>query len=147
MNSNLHFSKQDELKGIEGFRSTVYPDASGHSIGYGTYLTPTEYAYWKDKEIDKTLATVYLNRKIVECETVIYDSVKVKLNQNQFDALVLFIYNVGVTAFKTSTMLVQLNINNLVETACEFIRWHHSMHKDNLVLLKRRVREIEIFLT
>lgn len=47
-------------------------------------------------------------------------SIKVKVSQNQFDALASFIYNIGEIAFVKSTMLTLINQNNLAGTSNQF---------------------------
>ena len=47
-------------------------------------------------------------------------NIKVNLNQNQFDALASFVYNIGETAFVKSTMLTLINQNNLTSAASQF---------------------------
>lgn len=73
------------------------------------------------------------------------DSVKVPLNQNQFDALVSFCFNVGVNAFKTSTLLRVLNQGNYSEAANQFMRWTNAGGRKVQGLVNRRKAEKELF--
>jgi lysozyme len=50
--------------------------------------------------------------------------VKVALKQHQFDALASFVYNIGPTAFATSTMLKRLNAGDFDDAASELLRWN-----------------------
>lgn len=72
--------------------------------------------------------------------------VKVRLTQSQFDALVSFVYNVGVEAFRTSTLLRKLNGADYVGAAAEFKRWKMGGGKVLPGLIRRRKREEELFL-
>lgn len=72
--------------------------------------------------------------------------VKVKLTQNQFDALVSFVYNVGVGAFRTSTLLRKLNNGDYVGAAAEFKRWKFGGGKELPGLVRRRKAEEQLFL-
>ena len=51
--------------------------------------------------------------------TVVYP-----LSQNQFDALVSFVFNVGVTAFNKSTMKKLINLGKIADAAAEFDKWN-----------------------
>lgn len=71
----------------------------GHRIQEGEHFT----------EITEQEAEELLRKDAAIAENCIHRSVKVPLTQNQFDALVSFIYNVGCFAFLHSTMLKELN--------------------------------------
>ncbi len=62
-----------------------------------------------------------------ECDKVAEEISKlvsgISLNQNQFDALVSFSYNVGIGAFADSTRLKKLKVNDFPGAANEFDRW------------------------
>lgn len=75
----------------------------------------------------------------------VFDSIKVELNQNQFDALCSLIYNIGVGAFKSSTILKKLNQNDFDGAAKEFSRWVKVNGKKVNGLIKRRIHEQELF--
>jgi lysozyme len=76
--------------------------------------------------------------------------VTVPLSQNQFDALVSFAFNVGVTALRYSTLLRLLNQGLYDEAASQFLRWDKARVDGKLVpvagLAKRRQRERLLFL-
>lgn len=72
--------------------------------------------------------------------------VKVKVSQNQFDALASFVYNVGETAFVKSTMLVLLNQGNFTGAANQFDRWVFDNGKRIPGLVNRRSAEKKLFL-
>lgn len=95
------------LKGLESFRPFVYDDATGHAlaptqipigkatIGYGHELSPTENY---PNGITKTQGENLLRTDILEAEIEVrdwLDANKVPVTQNQFDALVMFIFNDG----------------------------------------------------
>ena len=64
------------------------------------------------------------------------------LNQNQFDALVDFVFNVGVRAFETSTLLRRLNEGNYQGAADQFLVWNKPA-----MLIPRRQRPRARFLS
>ena len=72
-----------------------------------------------DEEVENLL-----RKDCILCENTVNTYVKVLLTQAQFDALVSFIFNVGVNAFKKSTLLKVLNLGNYTEAAKQFDRWH-----------------------
>ena len=82
---------------------------------------------------------------IVHCNNV-SKLVKVPLNQNQFDALVSFEYNVGYGAFMNSTLLKLLNQKKYKEASEQFGRWKFAGGKILAGLVKRREAEKQLFL-
>ena len=73
--------------------------------------------------------------------------IKVEVNQNQFDALVDFAYNVGITALANSTLLKKLNAKLYSEAADQFFRWNKANGVVLAGLTKRRNVEKELFLS
>jgi len=115
-------SKQglDALVAREGFRTSAYPDTKGiWTIGVGhTGPEVREGLVWTSAQIQDALS-----KDVQASEKVINEGVVVPLTQNQFDALVSFVFNVGVTAFKRSTLLKVLNKKNYDGAAKQFDRW------------------------
>ncbi len=109
------------LKQREGSKLKAYKDTKGIlTIGVGhTGPDVTAGLVWTEQQVlDALRKDVYI------AEKAIIDNVKVFLTQNQFDALCSFIFNVGVGAFKKSTLLKVLNLGNYKEAANQFDRWH-----------------------
>jgi lysozyme len=73
--------------------------------------------------------------------------VKRPLNQNQWDALVSFVYNVGAGNFISSTMLKLLNQGDYKGAAGEFPKWVHTNGQINPGLVRRRAAERALFET
>jgi lysozyme len=109
----------DLIKSLEGFRANAYKDIAGvWTIGYGATKNVYKGEVISEKEADKLLLE-YINLIDKHIETTI----KVSLNQNQHDALVCFIYNVGIPAFSKS-ILKKLIRNKAYEKAAEqFMVW------------------------
>ncbi len=105
----------------EGIRNKAYKDTKGiWTIGVGhTGPEVVEGLVWSD---DKVMSTLVNDLRNAEKAVNLY--VKVALTQNQFDALVSFVFNVGAGAFKNSTLLKVLNQGNYEEAANQFDRWH-----------------------
>ena len=105
----------------EGKRLKAYKDTKGiWTVGVGH--TGPEVV--EGLCIDDAQCHSLLHFDVATAEKAINDLVKVPLTQNQFDALVSFVFNVGVEAFKRSTLLKVLNLGNYKEAANQFDRWH-----------------------
>lgn len=105
----------------EARRHKAYLDTKGiPTIGVG-HTGPEVYMglAWTDQQIDDALQD-----DIQEAEDCINKYCKVPLTQNQFDALVSFVFNVGTTAFRRSTLLRVLNKGDYEEAAKCFDMWH-----------------------
>jgi lysozyme len=68
------------------------------------------------------------------------------ITQNQFDALVSFAYNVGLEAFRKSTLLKKVNANpNDKLISNQFLRWNKSRGRVLQGLTNRRIEEARIY--
>lgn len=108
MQSEMNTSKngRERIEKREGTRNKAYLDSKGiPTIGVG-HTGPEVYIglAWTDQQIDDALVD---DLKIAE--DCINKYVTVPLTQNQFDALVSFVFNIGVMAFRRSTVLKLLN--------------------------------------
>lgn len=136
------------IKEFEGFSATPYLcSAKTATIGFGnTYYLDGSKVQLSDKPISKEQAENLLKLSLKNFENGVNENVKVPLTQNQFDALVSFTYNVGISAFKNSTLLKCLNARYYREAAKEFERWNKAGGKVLAGLAKRRRAEKELFL-
>ena len=73
--------------------------------------------------------------------------VKVPLNQNQFDALVSFVFNVGNNAFRDSTLVKVLNAGHFDQVPTQLRRWIRDNGKIVKGLINRREKEIALWNT
>ena len=72
----------------------------------------------------------------------------VNLNQNQFDSLLSFIYNVGVGAFTKSTLLKIIKVNpNDAKVREQFMRWVNKGSSFEKGLTRRRTAEANLYFT
>ena len=91
---NLSPEGLELLKQSEGFRDRVYEDIAGfRTIGFGHRLMPGE-AY--PNTITQSQGVELLSRDLAIAEASVERLVKVPLSQGQFDALVNFVFNLGV---------------------------------------------------
>jgi len=132
------------IKKFEGCVLTAYKDIAGVlTIGYGH----TGSDVTQGLHISQTRANELLRQDLTNFETGVNDCVKVPLNQNQFDALVSFSFNVGMSALRKSTLLKKLNGKDYTGAANEFDRWVHAGGKVVRGLQNRRDAEQLLFLT
>ena len=131
------------LKQFEGCRLTAYQDSVGvWTIGFGTTTGVKE-----GQTISQVKAEEYLRFDLAIFEKAVTESLKVPVNQNQFDALVSFTYNVGVSAFRSSTLLNLINEKTDKKVvAAEFSKWVKAGNQTLPGLVSRRKAESELFL-
>lgn len=140
----------DMVKGFEGFSATVYKDIVGvPTLGYGmtgaeikglTRVTEVQASEMLKKLIDTKYAFTI---------STDLDAHKVKLNQNEFDALVSMAYNIGVGGLLGSTLYkhVCLGIRIPATITADFQMWSKAGGKVVQGLLNRRTKEAKLFLT
>lgn len=131
------------IKRFEGCSLSAYKcPANVWTIGYGH----TGADVTQGKRISQEEAERLLRQDLtVHCNNV-SKLVKVPLNQNQFDALVSFEFNVGYGNFSKSTLLKLLNEKKYKEASEQFGRWKYAGGKVLAGLAKRREAEKELFL-
>lgn len=112
------------------------------TIGYGHTKNVSP-----GQKITLQQATEYLKEDLQYFEKAVNDYVVAPLTQNQFDALVSFAFNVGVSAFANSTLLRKLNEGDYTGAANEFSRWVHGGNQKLPGLVRRRIEERKMFLT
>jgi len=133
------------IKSFEGCVLTGYPDVGGvPTVGYGS-TGPDVYIGMK---ITQAEAERRLAKELEHFENGVSNLVKVAINQNEFDALVSFSFNVGLGAFQRSTLLRLLNDGTERDiVSSEFLRWNKVDGKPVEGLTRRRKAEQALFLT
>lgn len=146
-----------ELKVAEGFMPRLYNDGNkpgeGHcTVGYGhlVHYDPCNGKKFASESefingITVKAATALLRTDCAAAEAAVNKFVKVALTQNQFDALVMFVFNVGRGAFFKSTLLRKLNLGDFAAVPNELRRWNKSGGKVFAGLINRREREVRLF--
>ena len=134
---------------FEGLRLNAYPDpGTGNepwTIGYGTTIYPNGHKVRKGHVVTQEEALEYLQHDTKRFADSVNRLVKVPLNQNQFDALVSFTYNVGDGALEKSTLLRKLNNSDYRGAADEFGKWVNAGGKAMYGLVRRRTAERDLF--
>lgn len=83
---------------------------------------------------------------LVLFEQAVRNGLEIEVNENQFSALVAFVYNVGAGAYEKSTLLRKINAGDFVGASKEFARWNKAGGRVLPGLVKRRQAEMELFL-
>lgn len=96
--------------------------------------------------ITRAQAEAFLRADLVRAEWAVERLVKVPLTDNQFSALVSFVFNCGEAALRTSTLLRKLNRRDYAGAADQFRRWVKSKGKVLTGLVRRREAERSLFL-
>ena len=149
----ISFRGIDLIKRHEGLRLTSYKCPAGvWTIGYG-HTGNVEHG----ETITEEVAEELLRQDLLLTETQL-NKLEIDFNQNQFDALISFIFNVGWGAFRTSTLLKEIrkNINglwyyNTDGVHCnsireQFKRWKYGGGRVLPGLVKRREDEANLYL-
>ncbi|KIS45497.1 lysozyme [Kosakonia radicincitans] len=132
------------IKSFEGLSLEKYRDAVGKwTIGYGHLILPNENF---PQALSKVEAEDLLRADLGMTERGIHRLVTVDLNQNQFDALVAFAFNVGLGNLQNSTLLRLLNQGQYQEAADQFPRWNKAGGKILAGLTRRRDAERALFM-
>ena len=138
------------LIGFEGYSSKPYFDSAGvATIGHGTIRYPDgKRVTIKDANCTPAQARSFMLFDLENFERSVDALTTDTINQNQFDALVLFAYNIGSNALRNSTLLKKVNRNPNDETISEeFTRWINAGGKRVQGLLIRRNKESQLYFT
>ncbi len=129
-------------EGCEGCRLTAYQDQVGvWTIGYGHTGSDVKPGLTITQEQAQDL----LAHDVLGAAACVNRMVTVPLNQNEFDALVDFVFNLGAGAFGKSTLLTDLNAGKLEAAAAQFDLWDRAGGAEVAGLLRRRQQETALF--
>ena len=145
---SLSLEGVNKICNFEGLKFSAYDDGNGvWTIGYGTTRYPNGKRVSEGDRCTLEQAKTYMRHDLKIFEHAINSSVTVPLKQNQFDALVSLTYNIGVRAFKNSTLLKKLNLGDYQEAANQFDVWVNAGGKRLQGLVNRRAMEKKLFLS
>tara|TARA_R100001015_G_C4632936_1_gene197185 strand:- start:2896 stop:3339 length:444 start_codon:yes stop_codon:yes gene_type:complete len=129
------------IKKFEGCRLEAYKCSAGvWTIGYGRTTNVKEGDTCTQEEAEK-----WLNEELVVYGAYVNDAVLITLEQNEFDALVAWTYNLGSTNLNNSTMLRVLNENQKEDVPHQMRRWNKANGKVLEGLVRRREAEALLF--
>ena len=138
----------DLICNFEGLRLKAYDDGVGvWTIGFGTTKYPNGIRVKKGDTCTLDQAKAYMQNDLKSFEQTVNNTVKVPLNQDQFDALVSLAYNIGTNAFSKSTLVKKLNANDIRGAADQFDVWVNAGGKRMQGLVNRRAKEKALFLS
>jgi lysozyme len=127
---------------FEGCRLTAYQDQAGvWTIGYG-HTGPDVHP---GLTITADHAETLLAADIARAATCVNRAATAPINQNQFDALVDFVFNLGNAALGSSRLLRLVNAGDFPSAAREFLHWNHAAGKVMPGLTRRRQAEATLF--
>lgn len=128
---------------FEGCRLKTYDDCVGiATIGFG-HVLPKGLSI---TSITQEEADNFLHQDAQRSALSILSMTKAELTDNQFAALISFVFNVGTGAYQRSTLRQKLNRGDYQEAADQFLKWCKAGGKIIPGLLKRRKLERELFL-
>tara|TARA_E500000178_G_scaffold349706_1_gene407159 strand:- start:5754 stop:6197 length:444 start_codon:yes stop_codon:yes gene_type:complete len=129
------------IKKFEGCELEAYKCSAGvWTIGYGHTKDVVE-----GMTITQEQAEEMLVEELHEYEKYVNESTTVALSQNQFDALVSWVYNLGPANLKASTMLKVLNSGKYEDVPAQIKRWNKAGGKVLEGLVRRRAAEACLF--
>lgn len=138
------------IKKFEGLSLKPYLCRAGiPTIGFGnTFYENMKKVTLQDETITEERADSLFNFLVTtNFVNVVNRLVIVDINQNQFDALVSFVYNLGSGNFEKSTLLKKVNQEDFIGASLEFEKWNRASGKVLSGLTKRRLAEKELFLS
>lgn len=131
------------IKEFEGLRLNAYRCPAGvFTIGYGHTSRVKEGMSITEEE-----ANALLDQDISIAAEQVKSAVKVELNTNQLDALIDFVFNLGIGNLRSSTLLKKLNAEDYSGAAEEFGKWIYSGKTILPGLVRRREIEKQLFLS
>ena len=134
-------STLDFITKEEGSRNKAYQDSKGlWTIGVG-HLIKEDEQYLLTATLTNDQVEDLLRKDLKWCSEAVETSVKVPLEQNQFDALYSLCFNIGGTNFAKSTVVKKINENDMQGAADAILNWNKPE-----VLINRRKRERALFL-
>jgi len=142
----------DFIKNKEGLELTAYQDSAGiWTIGYGTIIYEDHTPVKKGDAITQQRADQLIEKEISSKSAKVNAALgTVAVNQNQFDALVSFAYNVGTGALLSSTLLKRVKANPTDPKIRDaFMMWNKAHVNGKLIsvkgLTRRRAEEADLY--
>ena len=141
----MHINQKglDLIKKFEGCELEAYLCPAGVvTIGYGHTATAR-----LGQVISEAEAEALLREDVKDAEAAVDRLISVPLTDDEFSALVSFVFNVGATAFEDSTLLKMLNAE--AKTASnQLLRWNKGANREELQgLTRRRYAERALFMS
>jgi len=133
------------IKQWEGFRAEAYLCTGNKwTIGYGHTDTARGYRD-RGELITLERAEILLIQDLAWAEAAITRLVRVRLTDNQFGALVAWVFNIGETEARTSTLIRKLNAGDYDAVPAELVKWNRSSGRVTAGLVNRRAAEVGLW--
>ena len=131
------------LKQLEGCRLKAYQCSAGRwTIGYGFTDGVQEGDTMTAAECEARLG-----QELVIYEQAVWQATGGNVSQNEFDALVLFTWNVGIAGMRGSSVIKAHNRGDKVAASRAFGLWNKAGGQVNKGLVSRRAAEAALYLT
>lgn len=131
------------IKQYEGFSATAYTCPAGYlTIGYGHIVKAGE-----PRQITEVQAEQFLRHDVTVAEQAVKRLILTNINQDQYDALVSFTFNLGAGALQRSTLRACVNRSDHTGAASQFGRWIYGGGRKLKGLIHRRNAEKSLYLT
>ena len=116
------------------------------TIGYGTLIDTVNEKWLLSAVIDKATGEELLKTDLKPIEKFLNANCEKNLNQSQFDSLVCFIYNIGIGAFRKSTLFRYVNSDpNSPQIHNQFLKWIFVAGVESRGLYNRRMAESKLY--
>jgi len=136
------------VKSFEGLRLQAYQDSVGiWTIGYGHTSMAGPPDVNPGMVITEAQADQILRRDLDLFEAGVTRGIAIATNSDQFSAMVSFAFNVGLSAFRDSTLLRKHNAGDFAGAANEFLRWVYAGGQFLPGLERRRKAERALYLS
>ena len=135
------------IKQFEGFSPRVYRCPAGIlTIGYGHVLQPkSTIGNITECNINQAQAEQLLQADAALAGAAVQRLIQVRLSQNQFDALVSFVFNLGAGRLQMSRLRAVINRGEHADAPAEFRRWVYGGGRKLPGLVARRAAEAELY--
>jgi GH24 family phage-related lysozyme (muramidase) len=146
----VHPKGLELTKVAEGWVPRLYNDAAGYcTVGYGHLIKKAKCDGSEPSEFLKGISMVrgseLLTTDMAAAQIAIMTMVTVVLNDTQYSALTDFVFNIGATNFRNSTLLKRTNANQFDQVPAQLRRWTLADGKTYKGLVTRREGEIVLF--
>ncbi|WP_144880546.1 lysozyme [Gluconacetobacter diazotrophicus] len=149
MSNNILNEATQLIQVFEGFESKPYQDSADiWTVGIGfTIWNHKPVTQYYPSEVSSEESSSYLETLVSNLNVKLLEDITVSLTDNQNVALLSFCYNIGIEAFRNSTMLKDINEGDFSSAANEFPKWNQSAGKVVQGLVTRRSIEQKRFMT
>ena len=150
----LNAAGLDLIKSFESLRLAAYDDTTGKTITAGVAARGRLTIGWghttgvqSGQTCTQAQAEAWLAGDLAPAIATVDAAVTAPLTDNQFAALVSFVFNVGIAAFKDSTLLQRLNAGHYDVVPQQLARWNKVRGRVAAGLTRRRAAEATLWST